>query len=234
MYGWLKLVAGVVIAALLGVAVWGCFGIAHHLIVAVDRFGDAGAGLAETTAKLNGRHGTIAMADEDVGAVKSLIVHADLAARHEQQQMTTWDTRGAILFANLNGGVSDLRGTVRKSTDAVSEVQETARAATGLLNTANTALDQLNDDKDGLSPVMRTYLNTGNDLDALLKRKAVSDILDHAAGITLSADGILADGKRVADKASADYLTPKPWYIKARNYAGDTYDLAALFARHTP
>ncbi len=125
-----------VMTALLGLAAWGCCGLARHIIVAVDRLGDAGAGLAETAAKLNGPHGTIAMADEDAGAAKSLIVHGDLVARHEQQQLTAWDERGTVLFANLNGGVSDLRttitaaaGTARAATATLGEGQRTLRRA---------------------------------------------------------------------------------------------------------
>ena len=45
---------------------------------------------------------------------------------------------------------------------------------------------------------------------------------------------ILADGKQAADKATADYLAPKTWWQKIGKYAGDTYDLGALLARHTP
>lgn len=85
------------LTALCGLAAWGCFGLCGHAIAAVDKLGDAGAGLAQTAGKLNGKHGTIAMLDEDVGAGKSLIVHADLVARHEQQQLTVWDARGSEL-----------------------------------------------------------------------------------------------------------------------------------------
>ena len=70
------------------------------------------------------------------------------------------------------------------------------------------------------------------DLDALLKRKAVGDILDNTAAITANGAGILADGRKLADKATSDYLTPKPWYVKLRSYSGDVFDISAFLARH--
>lgn len=50
------------------------------------------------------KNGTIAEVDKTILGVKSLIVHTDLVARHEDQQLTTWDDRGTTLFANVNGG----------------------------------------------------------------------------------------------------------------------------------
>ena len=114
-------------AALLALTVWGFFGLNRHLIVAIDQCGDAATGIEQTTAALSGKHGTIAMVDEDAGAAKSLIVHADLVARHEQQSLNAWDTNGTVLFNNINGTVTDLRGTVNASTDLVKAATQTAQ-----------------------------------------------------------------------------------------------------------
>ncbi len=127
---WLKIAIGTTATALLGVAVWGCCGVARHIIIAVDHLGDAGTALAQTAARLNDPHnGTLKMIDEDVGATKSLIVHADLVARHEQQQLDIWDQRGDILFANANGAVSDLRTTLNAATGTLNESTQTMRGA---------------------------------------------------------------------------------------------------------
>lgn len=179
-------VASSALAALLGLAVWGCFGLTQHIIVAVDKFGDAGAGLAQTTARLNGRHGTLAMMDEDVGAAKSLIVHADLAARHEQQQLTTWDIRGAVLFSNLNGGVSDLRTTIN--------------AATGTANAASEALDEGKRTLIAFQPLLGHSDAAVADMDAFLKDQSIQRTMVHVESMTASGDRIAADAAFEADK----------------------------------
>jgi hypothetical protein len=182
----LRIAIAVTVTALLGLAVWGCCGLTQHIIVAVDKFGDAGAGIAQATAKLNGPHGTIAMADEDVGAAKSLIIHADLAARHEQQQLTTWDTRGAVLFSNLNGSVTDLRTTINAAT-------ETANATTATLSEGQRTLA-------AFQPLLGHSDATVADFDALLKDKAIHRTFDHMESITASGDRIAADAAFEADK----------------------------------
>lgn len=203
----LQIVVGVTIAALLGLAVWGCFGLTRHLIVAVDKFGDAGAGLAETTAKLNGKHGTIAMADEDVGAVKSLIIHADLVARHEQQSLATWDADGTLLFTNLNGGVTDLRGTINAATKTTDAATELTQALTADAKTADTTIA-------AAQPVLIDIDGAARDLRAItpeVKRTATAtaDTMGHV-------DGIAADGQAVADHYTQIIINPKksPWYIQ--------------------
>jgi len=129
--------------ALAALAVWGCCGLMRHVIVAVDKFGDAGAGLAQTTAHLNAPHGTIAMIDEDAGASKSLIIHADLVARHEQQQLNTWDERGTALFDNANGAVTDLRATINAGTKTEDAATETLTQTTATVADLRTMLPDL-------------------------------------------------------------------------------------------
>ncbi len=182
----LHIAIGVTVAALLGLSVWGCIGLTQHLIIAVDKFGDAGAGIAQTAAKLNGPHGTIAMMDEDAGAAKSLIVHGDLVARHEQQQLQTWDTRGDVLFTNLNGGVTDLR-------TSLNAVTGTANAATGTLNEGQRTLA-------AFQPLLGHSDATVADMDALLKDQAIHRTFAHVESITASGDKIAADAAFEADK----------------------------------
>ena len=188
------------IAALLGLAVWGCCGLTRHVIVAVDKIGDAGsnlaeagAGIAQASARINGPHGTIAMMDEDAGAAKGLIVHADMAARHEQQQLTTWDARGADLFANLNGGVTDLRTTVNA-------IAQTASAATGTAIAASATLGEGQRTLAAFQPLLGHSDATVADMDALLRDRAIHRTFDHVESITASGDKIAADAAFEADK----------------------------------
>lgn len=172
--------------ALLGLTVWGCFGLTNHIITAVDKLGAAGVGLELTADKLNGPHGTVAMLDEDVGAAKSLIVHADLTARHEQQQLTTWDARGAVLFDNLDGTVNDLRGTIK--------------AITRTSDAATTTLDETQNTVAALNPLLAGSTKTITDLDTLVADPSIVRTLDHVQSMTASGDKIAADAAFETDK----------------------------------
>jgi hypothetical protein len=114
-----------------------------HVCIAVDRFADAGTSIKQTADHLNAKHGTIAMLDEDAGATKSLIIHADLVARHEQQSMTTWDADASTLFGNVNGGVTNLRGTINATTTALNGVPPVLTATTAAVKSMNAAAGHL-------------------------------------------------------------------------------------------
>jgi hypothetical protein len=73
-----------------------------------------------------------------------------------------------------------------------------------------------------------------DDLDTLLKRKAIGDLLDQFAGIATHGNAIAGDFQQVADKARADYLRKTPWYLQPVKRAGDIMDISAAIARHTP
>ena len=204
---WLKITWVCTATALLGLAVWGCCGLTAHIIIAVDRLGDAGAGLAQTAAKLNGKHGTIAMLNEDVGASKSLIIHADLVARHEQQSLSTWDQRGSDLFNNVNGAVTDLRGTFNATAG-------TATAATELIAESADTVRILNDPRKGLPATLDNANGVANDLRALtpeLQRTATA-----SANTMEHVNGIAADGQKVATHYEQIIDNPKkyPWYLR--------------------
>src|SRR5271166_4668360 len=119
--------------AALTVAGSSCF-VAWHLSRALDAWGAGGSqtfiGLNTTLQRLNGPHGTLTMADEDIGALKSMLVHFDLVARHEQQQLVTYDGYAAQLVSHLNG-------TLDAAQRAAGSVSGTAQAATAALGTAN-------------------------------------------------------------------------------------------------
>ena len=194
--------------ALAALTVWGCCGFVRHAIVAVDKLGDAGAGFAQTAARLNDpQKGTIKMLDEDVGATKSLIVHADLITRHEQQSLDTWDRDGAALFANANGAITDLRGS--------------AKAATGTLNAATGTLNASQQIIAAMAPIETNANGAITDLRALtpeLQRTATAsaNMMEHTDNTMMHVEGITGDGQKVADHYEQIIDNPKksPWYIQ--------------------
>jgi methyl-accepting chemotaxis protein len=183
---WFALYIAILIGALAALAAWGCIGLTRHAIVAIDRVGEAGAGFNQTLAKVNGRHGTIAMLDEDIGAAKSMIIHADLVARHEQQQLSTWDDRGAQLFSNINGGVTDLRKTIQQTGDAADSFGDTADAGARLVEDLRR---EVNDTKHGLGPILENANGAVTDARSLTPDtqrivKASAGTMEHVEGIS--------------------------------------------------
>jgi len=226
-----------ILVALLGLAVWGCCGLNQHLIVAIDKYGDAAveaksqtAGIAPIEDRLTKLFVEIERpckgAGDDpnscglIANVKKVAIdtrHAVITTQLQVQQTQP-------LLANAAGAIQTEAEKLGKTTDA----------ATALLNTANSAVDQLNDDRSGLSPLMQAYLRSGTDLDDLLKRRAVTETLDNVAGITGNVNRMTLDGQRVTTKLADDFLAPQPWWKKAGRFAGDAFDYGALAARHVP
>jgi hypothetical protein len=181
MYRWFAIYVASLMAAVVGLSVWGCIGLNHHAIVALDKLGDAGVqfgragdAVTQVAAKVNGKHGTIAMADEDIGAAKSLIIHADLVARHEQQQLKTWDERGTELFSKFGA----LLDSATKATDAAapaitkignaaSQAGGTADQLTENLDTLNSSERQLEDPNGYLAQFMKHAANTADHADVI-------------------------------------------------------------------
>lgn len=109
---------------------------------------------------------------------------------------------------------------------------ETAHSASGALQEAQEAIH-------GLQPLTASLTRTADassqavaDFDALVKSPDLAQALTHVEEMTASGDAILADGRRVSDKLTADYLKPKTFWGGLKSRAGDTFDIAAFLARH--
>ena len=162
-------------------------------------------------------------------------------------------------FGHPCGLLAELNKTARKVGDAIVTTQLQERATTphviAAMDTFNAASQKLGRTADNLSetagattallgesqrtvaaaqPLLSAFTSSGEDLDSLLKRRAVTDLLDNLAKMSMSGSAILDDGRKVTDRATSDYLSPKPWWKKVTRYVGDTYDYGALIARHVP
>jgi hypothetical protein len=216
MYRWFGIYVASLLAIVIGLSVWGCIGLTKHAIVALDAFGVASDGVTQTAAKLNGQRGTIAMADEDIGAVKSLVIHADLVARHEQQQLVTWDDRGTVLFNNLNGTVTDLRATLNATAG-------TSRQATTDLAIANDAIANLRD-------VLAESGSTVKDLHAILPdvaatAKTTAATMIHVESIAARGENIAGSVDKMAAHTEKQVDAPVTWKTRI---AGIGMDLGKL------
>ena len=104
-------------------------------------------------------------------------------------------------------------GTLDAATDTIGEGKRTIAAVQPLLAqlTANSAS-------------LQTTTDTLNDV---LKRQAIGKFLDNAAGIS-------GDFRTIADKATADFIRPVPWWKQPIKKGSQIIDITAAIARHTP
>lgn len=100
----------------------------------------------------------------------------------------------------------------------------TAQEATKTIQTANTTIQ-------AVQPVISDSDAILQHFDNRLTDPRIDALMDAFRGMADSGNGILADGRAVSDKIARDYLTPKPWYRRAWNYAGDAFDVTAFLAR---
>ena len=211
-------------AALLGLAVWGCFGLNRHLIVALDKWGNAAPDLKPTLDAIIGPRGTLHEVNKAAVKIGDAIVQTQLVERATTPHVTAAMDQFGAAAVHLSGTADALSGTAHAATGTLQAATETFGEGKRTLETFNA--------KAG--PLLDAYTNAGNDFDALLKRKAIGDLLDNLAGATGQGNAILGDFRQVADKARADYLKPVPWYMQPIHRAGDIMDISAAIARHTP
>jgi hypothetical protein len=179
----ISITIGIISAALLGLTVWGAFGISHHLIVAVDKWGnsapgpefsqtikDAHQGILDVTAE--SRDVTIAVLKpckvgrpETCGlipAVRMTVQDTGAAVQTMQQQVAQTQPLITAAAQNLN-----LAGDAVK--DTAGHLSKTADAATVAIQTVTIDAKTANDLLMQLRPLIASYTATGNDLDTTIK-----------------------------------------------------------------
>jgi hypothetical protein len=176
----------------LGLAVWGCWGAWHHIVVAVDHWGNAAPDLKPTLDRLNRPCKGMAGPD-DCGTLaqinKTAIDAGDAIVRTEIVERSTAPHITAAMDT-LNDSAQKLGGTA----DILSGT------ATALTGTENAATDTLAEGKRtiaGFQPLITAYTTTGNDLDAVIKDNEpnLHLTLTHFAGMSASGDLMLADAQ---------------------------------------
>lgn len=219
MYRWLTIAIAVLAVGILGVSVWGFSGLNKHAIIAIDEFGDSAKAATLNVSVI----GSVALKLSDsIAAVKNDLVRPckgpagpDACGTFAEINKVAIASGDAVITTQMQ--VRSVTPLMTAAADAVSgaatHINGTADAATGFLKTSRDAVDQLNDDKTGLSPLMSAYLDDGRTLNDLLKRKAVADLLDNLAGITGKANHMVDVGDQVETKFTYSYLHPSknPW-----------------------
>jgi len=187
---WVQLVAalkfitaGIVLAALPGLTVWGCFGLNHAAIVALDKWGNSAP--TKTLDRVNATLDAINAPCVDFqgnytcGPIVQLSQTEKnvgiLAARSAQQVQQT-GTLVTAVASNLNtvgdavkATASHLNKTADAGTGTLNAATGTLIAATGVIQTLTIDARTTNDLLVQLKPLIASYTATGNDLDTSVK-----------------------------------------------------------------
>jgi hypothetical protein len=188
-------------------------------------------------------------------AAHKLLVHLDgVATRAEGIE-----TKANATLMNLDKGTATWAASAMAQTQAITDL---ATDAHGMISQANTALESippvaqslvktadagtatLTEATDTIKvgkrtiasfrPVAEGLERNSDDLDAILRDNAIHQTFTSAAATLDNANGILADGRKVADKAAADFLKPVPWWKQPIAKGGELIDITAAIARHVP
>lgn len=141
----------------------------------------------------------------------------------------------------INTASQSLRSVAESARGAIVTTQEQITHVAPLLDSLRAssdsippALDHVTADADGIRPLLANANGSVTDLRRFLQAPALTDTLGNAASMTASWAAISGDARQVADRATANYLKPVPWYLWPVKRGGEVLDIGAAVARHTP
>ncbi len=211
----------VLLVTLTGVVLW--LGVAAHRVLVHLDGAVTRAEAIETKANAtlvnldNGTKVWAAAAKEQAGAIEDLATDAH----------GTLSQANAAL-ASLQVDAQHLQGT----TDAATSLLASAQRSTDVIPKSLKNFDALL--VDSRSVFLPGLEQSNADLQSILESHAIERTLTNAASLTDNANGIILDGRKVADKMAADYLRPVPWWKQPISKGGELIDIAAAIARHVP
>jgi len=169
--------------------------------------------------------GTLADVNQTLRTVRGTFGQVEVAANHEDQQLTTLDRQERALFDGLSGTISDARETIRGAQGLTSDVSVTLGGVNDTLGATRTALGAIADDGvslrkriddpqiDALLRSMRGRIDAPQ-IDALLRN--FNTTTAHVASMSGTAD-------QVFTKATKSYLHPSKHRIVRAAHAAEPY-----------
>lgn len=191
-----------VLLAALGLCGWGLSGLTRHAIIALDKWGNAAQGISETTAKLNGKYGTIAETDKLLMALKSTTVHADMVIAHEDRQLKSYDKVSQDILR-------DVDELARRGSETLAASTQAAQEATETIKTANRTIE-------AAQPLLEASTHTVNGVDLRIRDPKLDAILTHVESTTGHIDGVSGNFEKVTThfEQKIDAPAKGKWYVR--------------------
>ena len=198
--------------------------------------GDAATALRQSMPDLRGVEKTVEKASSTLDAINAPCVgfHGSVTCGPIAQLSQTAKNVGIVAGLSAqqvkqSGILIDSAATSIK--EVSTSLSGTAQAATGTLNAATGTLTVI---QTQAGPLMASYKDAGDNLNALLKDEAIHRTLANLDATTQNLGGITLDARLVSDKISADYLKPKTAWGRIGHVGLDLLDIGAAGARHVP
>jgi ABC-type transporter Mla subunit MlaD len=147
---------------LAALTVWGCFGLNHAAIIALDKWGNAAPDLKPTLDAISGPRGTLHEVNKAAVKIGDAIVQTQLVERAMTPHITAAMDQFGAAAVHLSGAADSLKGTADTAAG-------TFAAATGAIQTLTIDAQTANDLLVQLKPLIASYTATGNDLDITIK-----------------------------------------------------------------
>lgn len=130
------------------------------------------------------------------GAARGIRLTSDGVGRivwHEEFREPIRDHEEDTLFADVNGTMGSLHGSIDEFGVAIDSLHKLTDATTGTASQATADLNTLNDTFKKFPPLIDAYTKTGNDLDARLSDQNLAVIEYHLAAMSSSWDKTSSD-----------------------------------------
>ena len=162
MYTAIKVAIAAGAITLAALTVWGCFGLNHAAIIALDKWGAAAPDLKPTLDAISGPRGTLHEVNKAAVKIGDAIVQTQLVERATTPHITAAMDQFGAAAVHLSGAADSLKGTADTAAG-------TFTAATGAIQTLTIDAQTANDLLVQLKPLIASYTATGNDLDTTIK-----------------------------------------------------------------
>jgi ABC-type transporter Mla subunit MlaD len=162
MYTAIKVAIAAGAITLAALTVWGCFGLNHAAIIALDKWGNAAPDLKPTLDAISGPRGTLHEVNKAAVKIGDAIVQTQLVERATTPHITAAMDQFGAAAVHLSGAADSLKGTADTAAG-------TFAAATGAIQTLTIDAQTANDLLVQLKPLIASYTATGNDLDTTIK-----------------------------------------------------------------
>jgi len=210
-------------------------GVAYYLCYALGQIGEAAASIPNAVISIqqdasavtdtldrpcgSGKPcGTFAEVSKGIVKIGDAVVTTQLAERKATPHVIAAMDEFNSAAKHLSGTADALTGTAQGLTDTLAEGKRTIAAAQPLLAS--------------LDATAQASTQTIQTFNGRLSDPRVDALLTDFRGMADSGNGIMADGRKVADYGTAKLTTPPTWKQRIFGKLGDTYDILAWAARH--
>ena len=234
-------ILGIAILGAIGLSVWGGWWACVHLVAAIDSFGTAFAqisaasvpvsqGSAQTLAEINRPCQPIKGHIYKVNEAKPCGTLADIAQtlRTMRGMMGTIETAGN----HENSQLSRYDAIATQTSDLLVSFRGTADAATGTAQETTAMLSSIRTTTDQLPPLIAASTASVNDLDALLKDKAIDRTLTNVDTSTANFAVVSGNFARVTTFYADDITKPKTFKEKMKAGVSLGFDALGFAFRH--